>query len=308
MRAKRDKFLDSVVRICESWWFRLIGLLLVCTIQVIHAAHEHVETAAYLPQDVEQSIKNHPLLDLIGELLPIPAFLFALGIERLKKTREAIKVDAETLLTIIDELGTTVGQKSNARHCLAAKRLKCKNAEKIPQHASTPESQITALVNNVWQIFNREALKYGTTSPQQLKVTLASMESGKFAHFRLFFPENLHPASSENLNSKKSAFAVAAKQGTMLIIEDIEKELKLSNSKYVASVSDEGNIGSIICIPIDIQPLDDLPKVPLVLSIKCDLPKVFTNKLKARYDFLSRPFVERIRLEFYNEKINGAQP
>ena len=301
------KVLNFFIRFGESNWTKLVGICLVCAAGAIHSAQEHPETRKDLPAIIEQPLERHPWLDLAGELLPVPAFLFAILIEKAKKAREGNHPENDVLLSIIEVLGFTVANKTVARHRMAARAL-CRGTEtKLTKYESTPESQIEALVYNVWQIFNTEATKGGMTVAGQLKVTLAEMDNnGNFVRFRHFFPKNLHPGSEENLK-KTSGFAHAAKNGGMVIIENLAKEVKSRTSRYAKSEIDEHNEGCVILEPIAIQPLDGLPHVPLVLSVKCDLPKIFRNKFRERYLFLTKPFVERIRLEFYNEKIKGAR-
>jgi len=275
-----QKILHWFIRFGESNWTKFIGICVVCAAGAIHSADEHPETKKAIPLAIEQPLSQHPLLGLIGELLPVPAFLFALLIEKAKKVREGHPPENDVLLSIIEVLGFTVANKTVARHCAAAHALGCGNAAKLTKHDSTPALQTEALVHNVWQIFNTEAIKNGMTAPNQLKVTLAEMDDrGNFVKFLYFFPKNLYPGSDENLK-KVSGFAHAAKNGGMIILENLAKELKSRKSRYAKSQIEEHNVGSVILEPISIQALDGIPNVPLVLSIKCDLPKVFRNKIK----------------------------
>jgi len=271
---------------------------------------EDVRTQTYEPRPLQDLFTDHPTALFVADVLPIPALLATLFLTWLKDKISEDHPDPFTLLGLLDSLATAVGKKSNARHHHACLMVGHHDVPDVPVHISTPREQIKTLVDGVYKVFQREALDQNMPQDQQIKVTLAVMnDRGFFQDFWYFFPTDLAPTSQDAFRNTKTGFSSTVEKGDLFILDNIESELKKERGtcRYAISRNDTGNIGSIVSFPIIIEPVKGYPTIPFVLPVKCDVPKVFCEARKRRYRILAKPFIDRIRLEYYNHIINESE-
>ena len=284
-----------------SW----IGVILGAVIAVFpQALKELAEKPAnpWLPQPLAAAFENYPILSVLCEFWAILVAIGCLVLDKLCSTAGDNFPDARTLIGVIVQLANTVGMKSAYLHCKAVQKL---GETPTTLHTSSPDAQIKTHLTGVWQIFNLEARENGLDENKVVKVTLAEMDqNGRFHTFRAFYPMNLQPQVPQSFYGKNTGFAEAARTRQVLVMHDLGKEAKRLK-RYVPSTSQDS--GSMICFPIEVQPLTGRPTVPFVLSIKCDEPKAFKISKRERYIFLIQQFADRIRLEYYNEILEGDQ-
>ncbi|WP_243294394.1 GAF domain-containing protein [Geothrix mesophila] len=112
---------------------------------------------------------------------------------------------------------------------------------------------------------------------ESIKIVLAVRdEKGGAISYLQFYPRGVGwtPHSEMLKNPHLTFFGHVAKEKKILIIENIEEELKLKSPRYVKSPVPTHNIGSIIGMPIT-NPGED--KVTLILTIKSDNPYVISE-------------------------------
>jgi hypothetical protein len=310
MFALVEKHGPKIIRFADSGWTKLAAFFVVTAITVAAKMYEDPSSRDYLGAPVQDLFQDHPWTLFLSDILPVPALAIALFFGWLKDSLAKNHPDPITLLGLLDGLAAAVGQKTNARHhkaCLLLGHQKIPNA---PIHQSNPTEQIKTLVDGIWKVFQREATSRGMPEAHQVKVTLAAMDQQKsFDRFWYFFPTNLAPQGSETFRNERTGFATAADKGDIFILDDIEKELRKERGtcRYLRSQSENGNHGSLICFPIKIEKLHGHPDVPFVLTVKCDTPDIFCESRIRRYRILADPFIDRIRLEFYNHVITEKE-
>lgn len=306
MFAFVEKHGPKAIRIADSGWVKLAAFLLVTVITVAAKMYQDESGRQYLSTSVQNLFQAHPWTLFLSDILPVPALALALFLGWLRDSLEKNHPDPITLLGVLDGLASAVGQKANARHHKACLLLGHREIPDAPIHQSNPTEQIKTLVDGVWKVFQREASGRGMPESQQIKATLAAMDHQRsFDRFWYFFPTNLAPHGSEAFRSQRTGFTAAVDKGDVFILDDIEKELKKERGtcRYLSSQSENGNRGSLICFPIKIEKLNGHPEIPFVLTFKCDEPNVFCESRIRRYRILAEPFIDRIRLEFYNHVI-----
>jgi len=127
--------------------------------------------------------------------------------------------------------------------------------------------------------------------------------SGTFEEFVYYLPANDYPQSIESLKGADTGFAAAVRTQQIVVYDDIHATLQgvQHGPSFTPTSPDASDCGSMICCPVKVRPLPNIPTIPLVITIKCDEPEIFMNRKRTRYKLLLQQFVDRICLEFYNE-------
>ena len=165
----------------------------------------------------------------------------------------------------------------------------------IFQEITKPKKQFERLIVGLYQIFK---------SICNSDVKIVIFEYKKVSRRTLLFyfirwPED-HPLSKpEELLQENSCVISSIKRGDLIVIEDIEKELrKPKNRRNFVLTSSGRNQGSILCFPIKDTYLRQINTV-LVISIYSENPYSFQNSKKEGYKEILQRFADRILIEYY---------
>jgi len=287
--------------ISRKWWVRFIPFLLSLISSTI-LVFIHNDRFKKSHPTLLGSVDSHQWIEYIALLLPpLLILLNFFQIEILKQIDKYKRPPIRTILALIDGINDAVSKKLE---CVGAQnRRKTGLPENgMPADPVNPTEQIKLLVRSVHQVFVTDS---GFNDELTIKVTLARMNEHQiFDHFVCYQPYVL-PPNVENLKSKNATFSVAAREGKIIIIPNIAKELnKGKRARYVRSHNADENSGSLIAYPLFSRHLE---KSPLVLSIKCSAPKYFSDNAKNRYEFLIGPFAQRILLEYNNSLLEEKE-
>ena len=300
LRKAGVRFLEKADRFLSSIKGRLLtGIVALVPIAFTQFAASAAAKQAY--PSVHQFYIDRPGLMLLLGLWPVVVLVGTLAAGAIKDAIRTNTLDSKTLVVLFLQIADTVGRKASHLYARASSRL---SKQAVPAiHSSSPEDQMKTLIENIWQVFNREAAACGLSETSPLKVTLARMTlSATFESFFYYLPANEYPQSVETLKGSDTGFSEAASTQQMIVYEDIQAILKnvSQGPRFTSTNADRSDCGSMICYPVKVQPLVGIPAVPFVISVKCDESEIFTSRKKPRYELLLRPFVDRICLEFYN--------
>jgi hypothetical protein len=198
------------------------------------------------------------------------------------------------LLALITALDHIVGIK-NIRfgtHASAASEL---TKESVFCRITEPSKQIWEIVRSICEFFNATQTEKRRSL---IRVTLAVIQDKKIVSLPAFFPSD-HPikASVSILNHPKSTFLIAARTRKMVIIENIQKELKKPKvtRRFVDTENEEDNKGYMICYPVYYY--NGSENIPYVISIHSDEPDYFKNEFKDLYEHSLHRFALRLSVE-----------
>lgn len=220
-----------------------------------------------------------------------PIVLLTLGSEIVKRA-ESDGLSVDGLLALIASLDRIVGTK-NTRFSQHVKNINHLSKETVFENITDPKAQIVEILREICAFFN------ATRSEKKralIRVTLAIFKDGKICELPVFFPSDEPIKSSiESLNSRNSAFLTAYNSKKMVLISDIQKELKkaIEKRKFAETENEEDNSGSVICYPVKVQD----SSVPFVISIHCDEAGYFKDEFKELYEHSLQRFALRLSVE-----------
>lgn len=206
------------------------------------------------------------------------------------KTRE---IDTNGLLAVMGALDGIVGSKA-ARFGEYVKNIPNLDRAAIFCTISQPQLQINEIIRAIWHVF--DAAKSRETN-NLIRVVLARFEGGKITGIPVYFPaDEFVNASLEDLNKPNSAFLTAFRNKRILVISDIEKELR-TKKRYVPTGDPDDDSGSLICYPVIHKPTRE---IPFVISIHCDEKNYFkpSSEFTGIYELTLERFALRLSVEY----------
>jgi hypothetical protein len=198
------------------------------------------------------------------------------------------------LLTLIATLDAIVGLKDR-RFGYHVKNIDKLAKETLFCDITQPKAQITDIIQGVWHLFDAAKSK---ETHNLIRVVFAQIVDGKIVDTSLYFPlDETVKASLEDLNNSNSSFLTAFRTKKIVIISDIEAELKKAETKrrYVATGNVKDDSGSVICYPIMHNPTR---QIPFVISIHCDERNYFKPEFAEIYKLSLERFELRLSLEY----------
>jgi hypothetical protein len=217
---------------------------------------------------------------------------FALGIE-ITKRAQSNGLNVDGLLALLTSLDAVVAKK-NKRFSDHVRKSDQLTKETAFENITEPFSQIEEIIREICSFFNATRTN---NKKSLIRVSMAVFENNKIVNIPIYFPYDEPIRSSlPRLNQKNSAFQTAYKNKRMLLISDVQKELKKQpdKRKFAETENEVDNIGSIICYPI--VTIDQT--VPFVVSIHCDDPGYFKDEYRDIYEHSLMRFSLRINIEY----------
>ena len=205
-------------------------------------------------------------------------------------------ITSDEILAIVSAIDSVVDSK-NHRFLDATKRSIREgwDGNKTFSEITKPEQQIALLVYAVQGVFefiyNREV---------EIKVGLMEINNNTPKEWFAFAPKDLPPKTGpRDLSAKSSAIMRALESGSLVVIDDIKKELQKKNKENRRCIKGKGedNNGSLIAIPIYCP---NTREAIYVLSIKANRENTFVQDEGERYKWiLQTMFFKRIVLEHH---------
>jgi len=165
----------------------------------------------------------------------------------------------------------------------------------IFQEIMKPQKQFERLIMGLYQIFR-------SICNSDVKIVIFEYKKASRKSLLFYFirwPED-HPLSKpEELLQENSCVISSIKKEKLIVIEDIEKELRKSeNQRNFVLTSSGRNQGSILCFPVKDIYLRQINTV-LVISIYSENPYSLQNSKKEGYKEILQRFADRILIEYY---------
>lgn len=309
---KWKKFARSVVKFCEQWWvqqlvrpiFFLFPPMLATTIATRQGLQ--TEITATLGDKVGAFINNSALLTLIGAYFYV-AFLKTLyaGIEHYSKPGKELSV--EDILAILEALNVVVGDKSRR---IGGEAKSSRSKQSIDPTATflqitRPDQQIALLVAGLRSVFS-----YLDEENALFRVGLLKITDGVPDEWVAFSPESHPPRTPANqLSTPTSTVAQAIKSRSVVVVDDIQKELKKRTKderRFLKGNTQPNEQGSQLCYPVVHSTSGN---VEYVITVAANKKECLVERHAELYSWIIDHFVLRISLEhsllILKEKANG---
>ena len=202
----------------------------------------------------------------------------------------------DNIVSVLTTIETVVQSKCNRFLRKTKIALKDKwSPSEIFTNITKPEQQIALIVQAVHGIF--ETL-YG--NKVEFRVGLMSVKNEQLTDWFVFAPENKPPKTDvTSLSTPSSAIMRALKSKSMIIVEDIQEELKKKNKddrRFVKGSTQKNDQASILTAPIYCpntrQPI-------YVISIIADRKDILQEKSRESYKWLLDLYFQRIIMEHH---------
>lgn len=218
-----------------------------------------------------------------------------------KKLEDKPISDKRALMTLFHLIDNVVGNKSERFANFAATYKP--NGKDVFLEITKPELQIDLLIKAVYSFF--ESIK--TSEDDEVRVCLVEMGPKHAKSFMFYEPKDQDPAEDiKAYQNDRCGFTVAKQNKNLLIIEDIQKELKKRRTfdrRYI-EVKGDPNSGSIIIFPIRHR---GLKEISYCISIYNSQPNYFKKSYREFYNKIMRVFAKRIELEHSLKLIKGKK-
>ncbi len=214
------------------------------------------------------------------------------------------QVAQDELCAILEALNTVVSSK-NERFLNGAKNALKYNWKptKIFQEITQPEQQIVLIIIAIQSLFEI-LLKQNA----EIRVGLMEIKNRKPSQWFTFAPKETPPKTGpDTLSAPTSAIMRAVQENSIIVIEDIQKELLEKNKKdrkCIKGSTSKNENGSLITIPINCP---NTRETIYVLSIKSDKEKSFLETERKKYKWIfNNIFLTRIILEHHLLLMKGG--
>jgi hypothetical protein len=248
----------------------------------------------WLLKDLSGFAEKYPLVVIAA--LALPPFILALT-NILGDVYDRTDLRDKKLTKLLQTVDSIVGHKA-IRFGTLARRLtdtlpSAGSAIDIFQEITQPREQILSIIEGVYHMFLSEV-----TEPESLFVTLSRIENGRFHSFEAFQPKTSGPRTSpDSLRKPTSAISRALEARDIVIIPDVERELKRGKKRrFERGPVEQSNIGSIIAYPVYHHQLDC---IPYVITVKSATKDAFGTRAhqKKLYEYVLKQFANRLNLE-----------
>lgn len=294
------KACKKIVSFCESWLIkhivRPIFFLLPPSLLTMIAVRKgmQAEVVQYAGQTVGEFLNNSALLIIFCTYIYVVLMkaIYA-GIKSYAKPAKELEVgDLFALLKAID---IVVGDKTK-RVTSEVKRI-INNNNVINElkflQSTRPDQQIPLLIVGLRSVF-----EYMDKEKTVYRVGLLRIENDKPIDWFSFDPASLPPRTeAQTLSAPTSTVSQCIKNKSLVIVEDIQKELNKRTKKerrYIKGNTQETDEGSQLCYPL-IHPATG--KVEYVFTIAGNRSGCLIEKYSELYAWVIRHFAVRVSLE-----------
>ena len=294
------KICKNIVSFCESWFIkhivRPIFFLLPPSLLTMIAAKEgmQAEVVQYSGQLIGDFLNKSALIIIICTYIYVVLMkaVYA-GVKSYAKPARELEIgDLFALLKAID---IVVGDKVK-RVTLEVKKI-INNSNVIGDlkflQSTRPDQQIPLLIVGLRSVF-----EYMDKEKTVYRVGLLRIVNDKPVDWFSFDPASLPPRTeAQTLGAPTSTVSQCIKNKSLVVVEDIQKELKKRTKKerrYIKGNTQETDEGSQLCYPL-IHPATG--KVEYVFTVAGNRSCCLVEKYSELYAWIIRHFAVRVSLE-----------
>ncbi len=208
-----------------------------------------------------------------------------------KPARELSKTE---LISILNALEIAVNEKAK-RMATGAKGALGKTAicpKETFKSITLPGQQMSLLITGIHAVFERLS-----GDSIEFRVGLLKVETNRPTEWLAFHPPATVPSmSADELANKCSTVSSCIRSKKIVIVDDIQKELKKKEEKrrYLTGSAEAKDKGSQLCFPVT-HPATG--KIQLVITIAGDKPNSLIEKHADLYEWVLKHFVVRLSME-----------
>lgn len=294
------KLCRKIVGACDSWFvkylIRPIFFLLPPMVLTMVAVRKGLqqEVVNYVGQGVGEYLNQSALLIIVGTYLYV-VILKAIYAAIKSYAKPAKELGVGDLLALIKAIDIVVGDKTKRMSSEAKKALsKGKACGKTTfLQITRPDQQIPLLISGLRGIF-----EYMDEQKAVFRVGLLKVERDKPVDWYSFDPASLPPRTqAATLSAPTSSVAHCIKTKSIVVIDDIQKELKKKNKKnrrFIKGNTLDSDNGSQLCYPL-VHPATG--KVEYVFTVAGNRPCCLIDKHTELYAWIIKHFAVRISME-----------
>lgn len=293
------KICRAVVKICEGFFVKNVVYPVVIVLPpavmmaVAQRSELKTEVSKLAPSLGEMLTTTTALAVLIGAPLymVLVKTIYAAIKNYSKPGRELSKPE---IISILNAIEIAVNAKS-IRMATGARGALGKGSicpKETFRDITLPGQQMSLLTTGIHAVFERLS---GETI--DFKVGLLKVENGKPTEWLAFHPQAIAPSmTAEELTHRTSTVSCCLRSKKIVIVDDIEKELRKKEDKrrYVASSAEAKEKGSQLCFPVT-HPATG--KIQLVITIAGDKANSLIERHSDLYEWVLKHFVVRLSLE-----------
>jgi hypothetical protein len=255
-------------------------------------AQEFIKNNIY--KDFDKWIQQHTGFALFLIIFWVP-LLYILGRIAGKFLNESINID--WLIATLETLDLPVKSKKSRFGQFIVNFLNNNpngSRKDIFREITKPKKQFERLISGLYQIF-----KSICNDDVRIVIFIYQNQDNPSLSYFISWPEENPLSDPKELLTDNSCVISCIKRKELVIVEDIDKELKKpQNKRRFVITSSKRNKGSILCFPIDDSFLRQINTI-LVISIYCRRPFSFYNSKRDGYKEILRRFADRILIEYY---------
>lgn len=298
----KTKICKKIVDFCEYWFiknvirpiFFLMPPMLITNIVMKQELKNKIST-----------ILGHPVGDFINDsafLILVGAYLYVIAIKAIyawisHSSKPEKELSRDDILAILKAINTVVSDKAKRMTAYARMHINSKDIspEEVFMTITKPDQQLSLLVVAIKGVF-----EFLDSSNASYRIGLLSVnrQTNKPQSWLYFEPTEVPPRTSpKTLSAPSSTVSHAIKNKSIVVVEDIAKELQKKSKderRYVQGSSKPSDQGSQLCYPI-IHPATG--EIEYIITIAGDKTKCLEEKHAALYGWILEHFSLRIDLE-----------
>lgn len=294
------RFCKETVSFCESFFVKHIMrpvLFVMPPAMVVHAASKkdiQNSISKVFGEDIGAALNDSAFLIIFGAYIYVVLIkaLYAFIKSNAKPERELTSKD----LVAVIEAARIVTESKMGRICKEEVLLAKKgvtSAATTFMRITQPDQQLGLLIESMKTVF--EQLDHSEAS---YRVGLLEIKDGKPNEWYCFTPKHDPPRTSlETLSSPTSTVSACVEPKSLIVIEDIQKELSkksAKNRRFVKGSTQKYEQGSQLCYPI-IHP--ENKKIIYVVTIAGNKKNSMLERYRYIYAWVLQHFTIRILLE-----------
>lgn len=309
---KRKKACRAIINYSKKWWvkFLVVPILFIGPLSALNFILSKNEIGAkilaFLPKDFADFISHSSIVILAALWLLVTLFRAVLAlIEEYSLPERALKID--DLVAILSAVQIAVDGKCVRFHetVKSHKDQDKTDPSNIFLTITKPDQQLALITKAIHTVFTE------IYSDVNFRVGLIRVINNQSIDWTCFAPTTSPPVTeARDLNAPTSTVAACIKEKGIVIVGDIQKELKKktkNDRKFVKFNFKDGKNGSQLCCPV-FHPVTR--EIEYVVTVQSDKEKTFTDRHHALYQWILEHFTLRISLEhsllILREKSNGT--
>jgi hypothetical protein len=203
-------------------------------------------------------------------------------------------IDVDRVLALFESIEHVVGSKVD-RFEAAVRQFHngAVDPGKVFLQITKPDQQIALLGEALFSFFS-----HVSQSDVDLKLSIVELKDGKPIDWFYHTPKANPPRSSMSvLQRRESAVCRAASQKRMIVVENLQQELRKSRSDRCYAADQNGDVanGSLVSYPLL---LGKSGTVPIVITVVADQVGYFQSAKKSYYDWIFKHFTVRMQMEW----------